>query len=215
MRYVIPDIHGCNKTLNKLLKRLNLQENDKIIFLGDYIDRGPDSYGVLKTIINLPCETVLLKGNHEDMALESWKVNPNEDLTGVWMANGGKETLNSIPESEWRIWLSWMENLKYYHEEPDYFFVHASFSWYKPFEDLDAMLWERASSRDMGKPVICGHTPTPYTVIKRILKSKNKNIYLDNGCFVTWEKGYGKLLALNLDTRELTFVKNCDMMDEK
>ena len=69
MRYVIPDVHGCNKTLKKLLKKLNLQKDDKLIFLGDYIDRGPDSYGVLQTVCNLPCETILLKGNHEDMAL--------------------------------------------------------------------------------------------------------------------------------------------------
>ena len=211
MRYAIPDVHGCNKTLKKLLKKINLQKEDKIIFLGDYIDRGPDSYGVLQTVSNLQCETILLKGNHEEMAIDYFNqpVSPGED--DIWRSNGGEETLKSVPFSTWNQWIEWMNQLKYYHEEPDYYFVHAGFSWSKPFEDLDAMLWERFPSRDMGKPVVCGHTPTPYTKIKKILKSASRNIYLDNGCFVTWEKGYGKLLALNLDTKELTYENNIDI----
>jgi hypothetical protein len=95
----------------------------------DYIDRGPDSYGVLKTVSSLSCETILLKGNHEDMAISYFNqpVSPGED--DIWRSNGGEETLRSVPFSEWNQWLDWMNQLKYYHEEPDYYFVHASFSW--------------------------------------------------------------------------------------
>lgn len=214
MRYAIPDIHGCNKTLKKLLKKLNLQKEDKIIFLGDYIDRGPDSYGVLQTVSNLPCETVLLMGNHEDMAIDYFK-QPCVDESHIWRSNGGEETLKSVPYCEWNIWIPWMKELKYYHEEPDYYFVHASFAWTNPFEDTESMLWNRFPGRDMGKKVIAGHTPTPYRKIKLILKSASTNIYLDNGCFATWLKGYGKLLALNLDTKEVIFQKNVDMKGEK
>jgi len=215
MRYVIPDIHGCNKTLKKLLKKINLQKEDKIIFLGDYIDRGPDSYGVLQTVSNLQCETILLKGNHEEMAINYFNQPTSPGSDDIWRINGGEETLKSVPFSEWNNWLYWMKNLKYYHKEPDYFFVHASFDWIDPFTNTDAMLWERFPSRDMGKPVVCGHTPTPYTKIKKILKSACRNIYLDNGCFVTWKKGYGKLLALNLDTKELKYENNIDIKMEK
>lgn len=93
MRYAIPDVHGCNKTLKKLLKKINLQKEDKIIFLGDYIDRGPDSYGVLQTVSNLQCETILLKGNHEEMAIDYFNqpVSPGED--DVWRSNGGEPFL--------------------------------------------------------------------------------------------------------------------------
>ena len=75
-RLVISDIHGCSKTLNALLKKINLNEKDTLYFLGDYIDRGPDSSGVLDTLIKLKkkyANIFPLAGNHEYQMLQAEK----------------------------------------------------------------------------------------------------------------------------------------------
>jgi len=217
MRYAIGDIHGCNKTLKKLLLKLKLTQEDKIIFLGDYIDRGPDSFGVLKTVTNCPCETIFLKGNHEDLAEVYFKPQSISD-DEMWKRNGGDKTLKSIPTKDWKKWLKWMGKLLYYHEEPDYFLVHAGFNWMggkNVFKDLDSMLWSRDASPDMGKPVISGHTPVQLTEIQDLIISYNKNIYIDNGCVFKNFTGLGNLLAFNLDTRKLIIEKNSEIQKGK
>ena len=67
--YAIGDIHGCNQQLIALLSTLNIQSDDTLIFLGDVIDRGADSKGVLDTIMHYQtlCRAILIKGNHEEM----------------------------------------------------------------------------------------------------------------------------------------------------
>ena len=69
--YAIGDIHGCNEQLNTLLSTLNIQSDDTLIFLGDTIDRGADSKGVLDNIIYYQslCHVILIQGNHEEMML--------------------------------------------------------------------------------------------------------------------------------------------------
>jgi serine/threonine protein phosphatase 1 len=213
MRYAIGDIHGCNKTLQKLLSRLKLTKEDKVIFVGDYIDRGPDSNGVFKTVTNCPCETILLKGNHEEIALEYFSHKGVDDYK-YWLACGGDRTLHSVPQEDWEKWIKWMKNLIMYHEEPDYFIVHAGFNWLggkNVFSDLDSMLWSRDPSPDMGKPVICGHTPVSISQIRDIVDSNNKNIYIDGGCVFTDFSDLGNLVAFNLETRALIVQKNIDV----
>jgi len=218
MRYVIGDIHGCNKTLQKLLLRLKLTKEDKVIFVGDYIDRGPDSSGVLKTVTNCPCETVLLKGNHEEIALEYFNHKGTDDYK-YWLACGGDRTLHSVPQEDWEKWIKWMrDDLIIYHEEPDYFIVHAGFNWMggdKVFKDYDSMLWSRDPSPDMGKPVICGHTPVSLSQIKDLVDSHSRNIYIDGGCVFTDFSDLGNLVAYNLDTKEIISQKNIDTKKEK
>jgi serine/threonine protein phosphatase 1 len=69
--YAIGDVHGCNSLLIKLLAAINPQKHDTVIFLGDVIDRGEDSKGVLDTIIQYQsiCQVILIQGNHEEMML--------------------------------------------------------------------------------------------------------------------------------------------------
>jgi len=105
-------------------------------------------------------------------------------------------------------------DLKMYHEEPDYFLVHAGFNWLggtNVFKDLDSMLWSRDASPDMGKPVICGHTPLSFLQIEDLINSHNRNIYIDNGCVFIGLVGFGNLIAFNLDTREIISQKNIDV----
>ena len=96
--YVIGDIHGCVDELRYLVDDLPVHANDEIIFLGDYIDRGPDSSGVVGFLIALKEQwrenkLVFLKGNHEDMLLSYLQLNGQHGT--MFMLNGGKTTVQS------------------------------------------------------------------------------------------------------------------------
>ncbi len=95
--FVVGDIHGCATELERLLRRLELGPSDRIVFLGDYIDRGSDTRSVVDLLLELKtnrrCQSTFLKGNHEDMFL---------DFLGyggchgdAFLLNGGIETLRS------------------------------------------------------------------------------------------------------------------------
>ena len=98
--YAIGDIHGCLDKLQDLVKRCQLdaaaeKQTAKFVFLGDYIDRGPDSRGVVEFLINLqsqqPDLIICLAGNHEELALAAHYAGQYE----IWLRNGGDETLRS------------------------------------------------------------------------------------------------------------------------
>lgn len=187
--FIIGDIHGCLEMLKKLMDKIAWSpDKDRLIFLGDYIDRGENPKGVVDYILDLTRRSPLvecLKGNHEAMLLDF--------LTGrdrfMFIINGGWKTLESygmyesseddsaIP-SEHR---GFYESLKPYVELEDYYVVHAGF---KPGLDIkkqtdDEMLWIRksfvSSDFDFGKKIIFGHTP-----FKEPLIMENK-IGLDTG----------------------------------
>ncbi|MDP3444408.1 MAG: metallophosphoesterase, partial [Ignavibacteria bacterium] len=75
-RWIIPDIHGCSKTLKQLIEyQIKPSRTDEFYFLGDYIDRGPDSKGVIDYIMELQRKEFtirLLLGNHEEYCIKSW-----------------------------------------------------------------------------------------------------------------------------------------------
>lgn len=144
--FVIPDIHGRTDLLQRLLSTLKGQHGldfaqDRVIFLGDMIDRGSDAKGVLDTVRALekdyPHAVVVLKGNHEGLCLNALRKGRWDDIsTWLYPGNGGGQTLasfnqiasdrmiakeNPIPDD----YLDWMENLKLSHEEPGFFFSHA------------------------------------------------------------------------------------------
>ncbi len=130
--YAVPDIHGRNDLLQLLLKKLyedgydNTQ--DLLVFLGDMIDRGPDSNGVLTTIKKL-CESSpyvqALYGNHDDFAV-NYYANPSSDNEYAWMINGGHATRNSYPG---RIMsndhVRWIASLPLFLVIQGFFFSHA------------------------------------------------------------------------------------------
>ena len=152
--YVIPDIHGRYKQLKVALKRiLPLRKTggsyDKIVFLGDYIDRDIESHKVLDLLIDLkeeyPDQMIFLKGNHEDLFLHAM-FDSNSDNYRVWMANGGEQTLkgyiqyknidvyNAYTFDRKRIkdivptqHIDFIKTLKYQHETDDHIFVHGGY----------------------------------------------------------------------------------------
>lgn len=175
--YAIGDIHGCFDQLLSLMNKLHIHPNDKLVFLGDYIDRGPDSYEVITYLIDLKQRlpnTVFLKGNHEEM-LEHYLSGPDRY---TYLANGGQVTLENylnkkkpnmppIPEDH----LSFYQDLTPYYETDYYIFVHAGLKKKVPLErqSPDDLYWIRGefieTSFDFGKRVIFGHTPFPEPLV--------------------------------------------------
>ena len=96
MIFAIGDIHGCVNELRALLNLLPLTPESTVVFLGDYIDRGGNSKGVIDTIIELRghCRVVTLKGNHEAMFLD-FLDHPGSARAGLFICNGGSATLAS------------------------------------------------------------------------------------------------------------------------
>lgn len=164
----IGDIHGCNKALDALLERIEPTDSDTIVFLGDYIDRGPDSASVLERILKLDqeCTVVPLIGNHEVMMLTALE-QPSE--IHFWLQCGGQSTVDSyggdlseIPFSH----IEFMRSCRLFYETDDFFFVHANYIADAPLDRQPhhTLLWEHLTNNVpprhlSGKIAIVGHTP--------------------------------------------------------
>jgi serine/threonine protein phosphatase 1 len=173
LTYAIGDIHGRHDLLQALLQRIGNHAGGsphKLVFLGDYIDRGPDSAAVVGTVRLLQArsqpEVVCLKGNHEAMLLE---VIERSDLVPWWIDNGGDATLASFGAASTRgiaaDVLDWLGSLPTSHEDERRYFVHAGLMPGWRFEDQTEKhkLWIRepflGMDYDFGKHVVHGHTP--------------------------------------------------------
>ncbi len=226
--YVVPDIHGCLKTLTYLFEeKLKISVRDRIFMLGDYIDRGPDSPGVVDYIIqliesgyNINC----IKGNHEQLLLDSIG---NSMYFNLWMLNTGEDSLKSyskitglgyeegsypcIPEKH----MIFYRSLPAYLIVDDMFvMVHGGldFRLKDPFSDEKSILWKRPEpipdSLAPGKKIFHGHTPQSLEYIKSRLNIPSvRLIGLDAGCVYNGN-GFGYLTAFNLDKWELEWVEN-------
>lgn len=218
MQYAISDIHGCLKTFQALLKALQFSKKDRLFLLGDYIDRGSDSKGVIDYIWHLQAQgyTVqCLKGNHEQMMLDA-----RHDMSKqrMWLMNGGIATsasfganhLSDIPKK----YFHWMEELPHYLEVDHYILVHAglNFDVGSPLDHKHSMLWIRNWYHQInydwlnGRIIIHGHTPTMKTVIQQRAKDLDLQpaLVIDNGC-VFDRPGFGTLAAYSLDEQSLYF----------
>ncbi|WP_026701532.1 metallophosphoesterase family protein [Salibacterium aidingense] len=184
----ISDIHGQFKTFTSLLTKLEYDpEQDRLFLLGDYIDRGPQSFQVIRYLLQLKelagDNITFLMGNHEDMMLHAFQQEDSTDIS-LWMQNGGMETLKSyigaelvespFDEIEHAIrqdfpeHLDFIENLQLYEETPEHILVHAGIDPYEEhWKDAAArtFVWIRSpfleKQHSADKTVIFGHTPTP------------------------------------------------------
>lgn len=224
-RYAISDIHGCAKTFRYLVEqRLNLQTTDHLYLLGDYIDRGPDSKGVIDFILELRdagFAVTTLMGNHELMLLQA--LDEPEQASESWLFNGGLATLKSF---NWKQaseitekYMAFLSQLELYKELDDFLLVHAGFNFKaaSPFQDFEAMLWIRHFEPDekftKGRRIIHGHTPTISSKIHFSCQPPQPPVInIDGGCVFTQRVMHGKLVALNLDTLEVTMEDNRDML---
>jgi len=233
--WVIPDIHGYAGTLQALIEeQIKPSRSDQLIFLGDYIDRGPDSKGVLDFIIDLEEDDFnirTLRGNHEDYLLRTFdNERVRKNLLGItyqnqlkkeWFKFGGKETLKSfrvsdvheIPEK----YIKWMRKLEYYIELDSYILVHAgmNFNMDDPYSDKQSMLWAKDFKIDLKKTgnrkLIHGHVPISLSFIELLKSANNFNyIDLDNGIYMTDKDEFGNLVALELNSLEMKVQHNVD-----
>ena len=174
LTFAIGDIHGCLDKLRRLLAACEARAGGRqarYIFLGDYVDRGPDSRGVIDCLIARqiaqPDAIVCLRGNHEQLALDA---HADDRAMPLWLKNSGATTQANYPDNGGRIsrqHLSWLDNLPFCHDDGLRFFVHAGVDLSVPLEKqpLELMLWMREpfltdSDRiDCGRFVVHGHTP--------------------------------------------------------
>lgn len=234
-RWVIPDIHGCVKTLKTLIEQLiKPTKHDGLFFLGDYIDRGPDSKGVIDYIRNLQDDEYnvqALLGNHEDYCLQAVEaefrrkgilgLKSRNHIRKEWERHGGKETQQSFGIKDLRDfpkeYLDWMRGLEYYIELEDYILVHAglNFKNSNPFNDKRAMLWIRdfKVNPDVinNKTIVHGHVPVSLEFMDMALKGAGYHfVDLDNGVYMENRMGFGNLCALELNSQKLIIQSNMD-----
>ncbi len=217
-RYAIGDIHGGSKTFQALLGRLNLRPGDRLHLLGDYIDRGPDSRGVLDTMMRLTAvgyDVRPVRGNHEDMLLQS--VSGTDEY---WMEGWGTETLKSFGATSLDelpdVYLTLLDQMPYIQSDENFVFVHAGLDMTvaDPLAESTpfAMVWGESSpfGRDRleGRTLVTGHKIRPLPLIEASLLTNN--FQLDNGAFTAMQPNFGNLVALNLDTMELYIQRWCD-----
>jgi serine/threonine protein phosphatase 1 len=214
-RYAIGDIHGGATTFRKLLGRLNLQPGDQIYLLGDYVDRGNDSRGVLDIIMNAIISGVDMRpvrGNHDDMM---WRccTGKHDGFSFEWLECWGDDTLKSFGVSHpaevplrYVLFLGALPCIRY---DDQFAFVHAGLnvSVDDPIAESspDTMMWTRSvefdSSLIQGRTLATGHNVHAMDEIADSLKTNH--IFLDNGAFTRDQPDYGNLVALNLETRKL------------
>lgn len=235
-KWVISDIHGCLDTLRVLVEtQIVPGKDDTLIFLGDYIDRGPHSKGVIDYIMQLQQQefsVVPLKGNHEDFMVKAYrdekqqkgflfwkKKNRSKEM---WLRYGGKQAMESFRVSDINMvpekYINWMADLPLFHELDKWLVVHAglNFEIDDPYEDKNAMLWVReykVKPEKIGnRRMVHGHVPVSLEFIHLTLRNDNYPfIDLDNGCYMSNKSGYGNLVALELDSLMLKVQANIDM----
>lgn len=201
----IGDIHGCSRALAAVLAAINPQPIDKIVVLGDYIDRGPDSRGAIEQLLDLKRRTGLipLLGNHDRVLLGI--LAGREHTMANWLALGGATTLKSFdcqnPDMIPERYVAFLRNCCRSYESERHLFVHAN---YLPNLHLEeqpqyTIRWESLRVRCpaphySGKTVILGH-----------MSQKNGEIF-DLGhlkCIDTYCYGGGWLTAVDVDSGEI------------
>ena len=208
----ISDIHGDLEKFEKLLNLVKYEpENDQLVLLGDYVDRGPNSRAVLNKVKDLVKEgAIALIGNHEKLMLDAFL---SKDVMNVkrWFYNGGIKTLQNygytIEKDDAKYWytteempeallmneaikehIDFLQQLQHYYETDTHIFVHAGVHPTTPIAetDLHTLVWIREEFHqgyNGEKTVIFGHTPVKYLHKKEeVYFGRNKIIGIDGGC---------------------------------
>lgn len=216
----ISDIHGCAITFRKLVEeKVQLQSDDLLYILGDYIDRGPDSKGVVDYILSLRqqgFQVRTLMGNHERMLLDGIE---DDRSFQDWANAGGAQTMKSYDtthiEAIMDLHGDFYRQLSLFETHDRYIFVHAGLNTQlvNPFTDETSLLWARNWYRKIdyswlgNRFIIHGHTPISENAIEHLLLNFENDQFLniDGGCVYALYgiAGKGNLCAIDLDARKL------------
>lgn len=213
--FAIGDIHGCFQQFKKMIEKIDLEKGDRVVLLGDYIDKGSHSKEVIDYIFKLRkkgFDVITLMGNHELMLLDALA---DKSLRPAWAKKRGFETMLSfailsLDELDEK-YVSFFKSLLYYYSFEDFLFVHAGFD--------DAVMDPFVESKEMthnakdhythpllkDKTIIHGHRPMKSKQCKDMIKSGSKVIDLDSGAVYS-HKGYGKLTAIEVYSRKIYSV---------
>jgi len=201
-RIAIGDIHGCHRALETMLDLIHPSEDDLIVTLGDYIDRGPDSKAVIDTLLEFRKTHYLihLMGNHEIQMIRALETRQDKERFLSDLC-GGEDTLRSyggsfddVPEEHW----GFIRSAELYHELENHILVHAGISSQTPVDqqDQETYYYQRFYSQQphiSGKTVVCGHT------IQGDLPNNQGHAI----CIDTCAYGGGWLSALDLDSGKI------------
>lgn len=199
----IGDIHGCANLLDRLLDAVQPAPGDTLVFLGDYVDRGPDSRGVIDHLIALKqsANCIFLGGNHELMMMRA-RLDPKREP--AWLGYGGAQTLGSygpapgrsgaladVPDEHWKF----LGSLVDFFATDSHVFIHATLDPAKPLHEQDeaVLFWnklEEPIALPDGRTVVCGHTA-----------QKSGDVLNLGGtlCIDTFAYGGGKLTCLHTE----------------
>jgi len=206
MRHLaIGDIHGCLRALVSLAEFVPFRPDDRLVTLGDYVNRGPDSNGVLEWLIRraLAGNLVALRGNHEIMMLRAREAGESLER---FLDCGGAATLASysplddggrladVPDTHWEF----LEHTRAWYETDTHIYVHANAYPDCPMEEQPEFMlyWEQFDDpppHESGKVMICGHTSQKSGVPKSIGHAV---------CIDTWAHGDGWLTCLDAASGE-------------
>ena len=187
--FAIGDVHGNSEALERLLAQIRLRPSDTLVMLGDVINRGNDSRGVIKQLMAVDeyCNLICVLGNHEEVLRRP-------EAIEQFLSMGGDSTLESYgdlssPQQIPRQHIEFICGFVPFFETPDFIFVHANYCWYMPMEEQPASLlrWtsieaEPPKAHVSGKVVICGHSPG-------LVRDSGHCICIDTGC------GFGGILS--------------------
>jgi len=221
----IADIHGCCRTFRRLLfDVVRLEKTDTLHLLGDMIDRGPDSKGVIEIILELQADGYdvrPIRGNHEQMLLQAIYL-PTKENADKWLDNGGYTTLKSygvITPEELGEHFCFFRDLPLFRVTDTHIYVHAGldFTLDDPLsiEGEETMLWKFGGDVDEaklnGKVLVSGHSVLPLKIIRSTLRTSH--IRLDNGCVFGDAQPklvMGNLVALELERGVLHIQENIE-----
>lgn len=167
--FVVGDVHGCDIALEKLLDAMILTSEDRLIMLGDVIDRGSDSRRVIEMLIDIgnSCRLDFVMGNHEQMLLDALR---SPSVATIWSGWGGAETLAAYGEDLADIpadHLAFLAAGLPYVETDRYICIHANLEPDVPLESQSAdwLRWHKVTGserpHESGKRIVCGHTRLP------------------------------------------------------
>jgi serine/threonine protein phosphatase 1 len=197
------DIHGCSKALDALLQTISPTADDRLVMLGDYVDRGPNSREVVERLLDLQahCQLIPLRGNHELMLFRAF-----DTITDLffWLNYGGQQTVDSYGGDLYAIppdHLEFLRKCRPFYETDTHLFVHANYEYDLPLEAQrpNVLFWTHLNQRVppphfSGKTVVVGHTPQTNGEILHL----GHLICLDTFCC-----GGGWLTAMDVDHRTL------------
>lgn len=231
----IGDVHGCLEELKQLMSLVGIPPDDQVVFIGDYIDRGDDSKGVVDFIINLkkqyPGQINCLRGNHEDMFIHFLGLGDGHHGNS-FLRNGGSFTLQEyglnldhlyaltdeeIQERVGKEHIDFYQSLEHILYTDEYIFVHAGITRSKKLEEQhpEDVVWVRYWETDIqpeefdpfynDKTVVYGHTP--HNLLKPEVIEPYKTINIDGGCV------YAKRGKENCSLISVCFYTNTNKME--